>query len=278
MQVQLWDVGAANVAPPRVTPPASGKYWRSDDGLWVAHFQPHGMTLLDVAGGRVVGWVAGADRILPWERAKPLLAELTVWLMSQGVVGTHGGFVGRDGEGVLLVGKGGSGKTTTALCCLDAGFEFLGDDHVELEERAAGEFICHGLYASTALWPEHAKRFPRLSTSQMQDVPQTDRPKPCFLLPPQVAAALARPSRVRAVVVPQVDGQEVTTFEPISRLPALLAMAPHSLIARFPIAARDGLDFMGRVVERVPCFRLNLGSDLAQIPAVMSQLLDRVRK
>lgn len=277
LTVHLWDVDASRTTPPAIgLPAAQGKYWRSSDGRWVAQFQPHSFTLLDIKYSVGVGWVNRADCMQPWERAKPLLAELTVWLTTHGLVGTHGGFVARDGDGVLLVGKGGSGKTTCALTCLQAGFDFFGDDHVEIEETEGGNYLCHGIYASTALWPSHALRFPQLAASEMRGVAITERPKPCFLLPNSVADSFRSPAAVRAIIVPQVSDRIDTEYIPIGKLQALLAIAPSSLIARFPISAKAGLNAMKRLVARVPCFQLQLGSDLQQIPVAIASLLDEV--
>ena len=41
----------------------------------------------------------------------------------------HAASVGTKDGAVLIVGKGGSGKSTSALACLNAGMYYLGDDY-----------------------------------------------------------------------------------------------------------------------------------------------------
>jgi hypothetical protein len=48
----------------------------------------------------------------------------------QGLVPLHAACVGRGSRGLLLMGPGGSGKSTVALQCLLQGFDFLSEDSV----------------------------------------------------------------------------------------------------------------------------------------------------
>jgi hypothetical protein len=61
------------------------------------------------------------------------LIEFAVFTLAarvQQLVPLHAACVGRNGRGVLLMGESGSGKSTVALLCLLAGFEFLSEDSV----------------------------------------------------------------------------------------------------------------------------------------------------
>ena len=64
----------------------------------------------------------------------------------------HGSCVSRDGDGVLLIGPAGSGKSDLALRLLGRGFDLVADDRVDIEdgiaappEALAGLLEVHGL-------------------------------------------------------------------------------------------------------------------------------------
>jgi hypothetical protein len=61
------------------------------------------------------------------------ILEFTVYVLAsrvQGLVPLHAACVGRDGQGILLLGPSGSGKSTVSLHCLMHGLEFLAEDSV----------------------------------------------------------------------------------------------------------------------------------------------------
>jgi hypothetical protein len=61
------------------------------------------------------------------------LLEFAVFTLAarvQGLVPLHAACVGRGSRGLLLMGPGGSGKSTVALQCLLQGFDFLSEDSV----------------------------------------------------------------------------------------------------------------------------------------------------
>jgi HPr kinase/phosphorylase len=49
----------------------------------------------------------------------------------------HGSCVSRDGDGVLLIGPSGSGKSDLALRLLGRGFSLVADDRVDIEDGVA---------------------------------------------------------------------------------------------------------------------------------------------
>jgi hypothetical protein len=186
----------------------------------------------------------------------------------------HAGLVGRDGEGILLGGPGGSGKSTTALTCLQAGMAYLSDDYVALD-RNPGLPVCHSVYCSAHVEPKHLERFPWLRPYAIPGrLARED--KSLILLSDLPGAVLRSSVRLRALVLPQVVDAPTTIVRPASRAQALLRMAPSSLgLLPFPEALSDGFKTLAALVDRVPVFWLDLGRDLDQIPTAVSGIFDR---
>jgi HPr kinase/phosphorylase len=55
----------------------------------------------------------------------------------QGCCQVHASCVARDGDGVLLIGPSGSGKSDLALRLLDRGFALVADDRVDIDDGIA---------------------------------------------------------------------------------------------------------------------------------------------
>src|SRR3982751_932901 len=81
-----------------------------------------------------------------WENGSPLRTILHWWLLSQGLQLVHAAAVGNSTGGVLIGGKGGSGKSTTALACLQSDLSYVGDDYTLLGLDSGP--VVHSLYNS----------------------------------------------------------------------------------------------------------------------------------
>ena len=165
--------------------PLAGVLASSADGALLAHARPDSLTVLDRRQGHLAGRIDPDGRQAGRERARPLSLMLAVWCGDREIQLVHAGLVARDGHGVLLGGSSGAGKSTAALACASAGFDFLGDDCVALRRNGDGAFEGHSLYCSTALAPAAAaggsrrwrrtRRRPRRATTTR---PSCSAPRP----------------------------------------------------------------------------------------------------
>ena len=110
------------------------------------------LTVVVEPGREVLIFVVGG---LPWyELAAPLRAFVPRILDPNGKWLIHAAAVGTEDGAVLLLGPADSGKTTTALHCLQAGMSFLGDDVVTVAATGEG-FTVQALYATAKVrWGE----------------------------------------------------------------------------------------------------------------------------
>jgi len=92
----------------------------SPDGRFVRHESLDSGSLwrLDRRSGCVSGWMDSVSRLTLFERGRPLVRLLPLWLERSGLQMIHAGMASWRGLGVLFVGPGGAGKSTAALCCV----------------------------------------------------------------------------------------------------------------------------------------------------------------
>ena len=82
-----------------------------------------------------------------WNCSTPLRHILHLALATRGVQFVHAGAVGRPDGGVIIVGRSGSGKSTSTLSTLGSDLLYAGDDYVgvSLNPDGGGPYV-HSLY------------------------------------------------------------------------------------------------------------------------------------
>jgi len=253
-------------------PTAGGAFAVSPDGRLIGYRIRQTVAWLDRKAERIVGSVECADELSLHERGKPLQVLLSVWHADQGTHVVHAGLVADNGNGVLLAGKGGTGKSTSTLACVSAGFTYVGEDCIGLADRRGHAFVGHSLYSSTWLEPADVARFPLLAPHAVPATHPEER-KSLILLSRAVGLQFARAVLIRAVALPRVVAAAESRIRPASKHEALFALAPSSLLEMVPRPGARGLERLADLVERVPAYWLEMGGDLGRIPHCVREML-----
>ncbi len=226
------------------------------------------LVMYDAETRRAVFWTRQASDIPYYEMGAPLLPVMHWWLASRGCQLVHAGAVGSRDGGVLLVGRGGSGKSTTALACLTGGLDFVSDDYCALSTDPA---YIHGLYCSAKLAADGRNRLPALAEA-IHRPEATPAEKTLYLLHRLYPGRLSAGFPLRAILLPRVAGTRETRLNPIPPAQALRALAP-STIFQLAGAGAEAFQRLAAVVRRVPSFEIAVGTDLVQIPATIRRIL-----
>lgn len=238
------------------------------------------LELWDVASVQASVWVRDVTTLPTHERAAPARRILSWWLEHQGQQMIHAGAVGIDDACVLLAGKGGSGKSNTALLCRRAGFQHLADDYCVLER--SGQPIVHRLYGSAKVWAPDLSRL-GVNPSGLVTSTTRDDEKVLFMVDAVTSGASAPPSAcaalpVAAIVLPRVRLTAPTSIEAADSGEATRAIAV-STIAQQPYAGSLVLQRVAALARQRPSFRLNLGPDsVERAPVVLRHLLVSLAK
>jgi hypothetical protein len=244
----------------------------SADGRFLWQRRPTSLSFYDREARHIVGSVAWGSGLSVYERGKPLDRPLLEWHNDHDTQLIHAGLVSRDGAGVLFAGKSGSGKSTSVVSCLCAGFGFVSEDFVALQALPDGSFVGHSIYNSVFLNRAHLERFPCLRPYVMTGMAHEQK---AFVILSQVFPdRLERAAPIRAVLLPRVVDADEASFRCASKGEALLALGPSSFlqIPNRRVGVR-ALDRMAQLVARVPCYWLDLGRDLGSIPRVVGSLI-----
>lgn len=225
--------------------------------------------LFDAERKLALYWKKDINQFRSWEYASPLREVLHLWTSNSPFQLIHAGAVGTRDGGVLLVGKGGSGKSTTTLACLNAGMSYLGDDYVMVDDQSKPRV--YSLYNTAKLFPDDLKKFPTLQSS-VNGIDDFFDEKKILFLHKEHAEEIVTHLPIKVILLPKVTGRTNTQITESNASQALLALAP-TVLLQLPSDAETSMLKMSELVKRVPCFTLELGTDLSQIPNVITQLL-----
>lgn len=233
------------------------------------HYYDFSVNVLDLERRIGVYCVEGLQTLPYWSQASPVRTLIHWWMEHCGAQLVHAAAVATADGAVLLPGKGGSGKSTTALACLRAGFGYLADDYVvvSLEPRPT----VHCLYATAKLDGDKVGAFPEL----LPHVVNLDRlasQKAVVRLYPDLGQRLVREAPLRAILVPQIcdrDDTDVVAADPDEVLHA----ARFTSMSQLPYAGRGTHEFLGRLCASLPAATLALGRDLADVPRAVRRVL-----
>lgn len=276
--VRLWDTASTGVKPPAPVWTLDQYGPRGDLRCGLRH-QLHAsysvdagmLSLFDAGTGHAVCWVRDPERIPAWDLAAPLRPIFAWWASATKGQLTHGAAVGDRGFAVLLTAMGGSGKSTTALACLDSGLSYLGDDYVMLR---SGEppMVC-SLYNTAKLAPDHLRQtLPHLGGLVLPET-STIQDKVTIQIKDSHPSQLVSMLPLCAVLITEVASNGRTVLGPASRSEVLRAMAP-TTIFQLPGAGAVEFGRMAEIIRQVSCHRLLVGTDIGASVAAIRSVID----
>ena len=217
-------------------------------------------------------WMAGSNNYPDWEPGAPLRAFLHWAYLAEDMRLAHAGTLGKGGYGVLLVGKGGSGKSGTVSGGLVGGLQSVGDDYV-LIERLGNQFNVYPLFRKLKQDRQGLDRL-GLGADIVGTRASNWQGKFEFDSEEISGQSLAANLNLRAIVIPKISGTTRSAFSAIPKHRAMLALAPTGLF-QLPGERDSGVKFFADLVRNLPCFELALSVDPVDITQALEAFIDR---
>lgn len=228
------------------------------------------LSMFDPQRDLAVYWVDDGAALPYYERGAPVRTILNWWLSQHDMQCVHAGAVGVAEGGVLLIGKGGSGKSTTALACLESDLLYASDDYCLVGTQPSP--YVYSLYNTAKLRGSlDIERQPHFLP--MLDNPERmDDEKLMIFVGQHLPHKLQNGFPLKAILLPTVTSNIDTKTSPVSAGEALRSLVPTTLF-QLPGAAEQAFRRMTRLVQQLPCYRLELGSDIKASPGVILDLI-----
>ncbi|MEM6705647.1 MAG: hypothetical protein AAF690_23215 [Acidobacteriota bacterium] len=217
---------------------------------------------------RAVVWMRDARQLPLWYLASPFRTPLHWWASDRGLQLVHGAGVVKGGRAALIVGRGGSGKSSTALTCMERGFELLGDDYVIVGVDPATVW---SLYSSVKVVPEQLEA--RSTFEGLAADTEESFDKSVFFLAEHRAERLASGAPLAVLLRAQVDrAGGPTRLEDCGPLEIDAAVSGDTL-RHLPYAGHPTQEVLNRLSTSVPARRLLLGPERDAIAATVERAL-----
>lgn len=278
LTLHLWDSASTGIS--MIDPPVTSDCFTHRGDIWgmnsvryrsAFHWGECSLNLLDVEQREGVFWIPTTAQLPFWCIASPLRTLFHWWLESQGGQLLHGAAVGDESGAMLILGKGGVGKSTTALASLLCGLQYIGDDYLAV--RLDPEPRVFSLYSTAKLDRAQMDQFPEL-LPLVSNTGLNANEKAVVQLMPEFASQVVRSLPLKALAIPAFADAASSTFAPVNQV-ALQRAATFTTMSQLPQAGAYLHAFMQRLSTAVPGFQLQLGRDVRAIPtAIRAHLAD----
>jgi hypothetical protein len=179
----------------------------------------------------------------------------------------HAAAVGFHGAGALLVGRGGAGKSTTALACLLNGLDYIGDDYIALstEKNPMG----HHVYRGCKISDEALLKLPELAPYAIETNKTQEKN---VLMLDENAGRVVQSIPIKMIIRPTICHAVQSSFKPLP-LMKLLADFAGSTILQMPGSEPDTLHELAMFCRKTPAYSMLLSHDFTEIAARLKLFL-----
>jgi hypothetical protein len=215
-------------------------------------------SLIDVEAKQAFYYANDFDTVPYYEQSAPLKFILHWWSEAQGFCLVHAAAVGVGDTGVLIVGRGGSGKSTTAVSAALHGLRYAGDDYVVLSHQSEPSAL--SIYCSGKVNGDVLAGLPVLQPHIVNPDRQATDKALVFLGEP-FRSVWTESVQLKAIIATKITGGKVS----LRQSPATLIFAEiaSSTIFQMPGSGSRTLAALKKLFQELPVYTLELDVDLA---------------
>ena len=212
-------------------------------------------------------WTRDLRSLPSYEWAAPRRTQLHWRGTSNGLQLTHAGVVGLNGMGLLLAGKGGSGKSTTSLACWNAGWQFVSDDYCWIGHEPTTR--AYTVYKTAKLLPDVTPDLPTWNR-----VEHLSDEKYVYQLDQLGCRNLASELELSALLLPRPTDVKSPALRPATLRDAQATLSL-STMAQLAGAGAENMAHLRETSSRLDKYHLDLCFPTSSVPPLLKRLLER---
>ena len=246
------------------------------DEAYVAVWNPDEypvLYLLDRAARRGIIWLPKSEAP-KWELSRPACPLIQASLFDGPWTAAHSAAVGRDGCVLLLAGKGKAGKSTAALACAEAGWDYAGDDYILANSRTGR---IEPIYTSARLRIDMADAFAHLLPGVSRGVSHDNGDARHELaLGELLGSKRSKGGQLAAILLPRRRGAMLPEFSPARHADAFHALFV-STSQGVPGSLKTFGEKLSALVALAPVFFVDTGQLPSAIPGAFAAFIERLK-
>ena len=248
-------------------------YAHHDEIQAVYNLNKRMITLFDSTRNIGILWMEKPEYFANYT-SKPLQLIIQWWALKNELFMVHAGAVGYPNGGILIVGKSGSGKSSTCMECLNSELQYVGDDQALIS--LCPKLRVYSLFNSVRLHQKDQHRYSFLGGQTFRNDMEKD--KNVIFLNGIIPQKLLYEMPLKAIVCPVVMDINTTRLVRIKESEVLRALAPNTLISilAMPGSGKKQFQKISSLVRSLPGYRLEIARDAKDIGQQIVNLLDEL--
>lgn len=246
-----------------------------DGGRLIADFFDAGVLVIDGTHGRANGYLVRPQMMHASLIEYLFHLALIELLRRRGLYTIHATALEKHGQGILIPGNSGRGKTTSFISLLRSGYRYLSDDHPLF--RDAGDHVELLPFPIKINVTEDTIRFfPELRDAP-DDLLHPGFPKRAFYAEDLYPTSMGGCCRPALVLFPHVVDAPHSHLELLPKSRALEMLLPQALLVYDPEIAKREFQVLVKIIQQVTCYRVHFGRDMLDLPKLITPLLEQAR-
>lgn len=274
--ILAWDSQSTGVE--MVPPPCKKSHFTDRGDIWgfnskriktAFHWSEFSVNVMDVKTKTAVYWVNSAGQFPYWVQSSPFRTIFHWWMEENNAQLLHAAAVGTEDGAVLITGKGGVGKSTSALACLNAGMDYYADDYLIVKKDPIP--IVYSLYSTGKMNRSDQDRFPALRNFA-SDLINEEQEKDVFYFYPSLQNQIKKSSPVKAILEPKINHRKSTTYSNISYWHIQRALS-FTTMSQLPGVGSHTHDFINDLCTKIPCYKIEPGTNMKEVPTSIGNFI-----
>jgi len=246
---------------------------RGSQHAWISRNPRHAETLLIASPSQARLLVDSKSSRDSTISARPAIASISAWATHHELFPLHASAVSQENDGLILVGEGGRGKTTTALALGLRGWNLIADDRCFVDSKDQMLSV-HGFYRTSIVTQDIARKFPDMLGEY---IGTTNEGKVATQLP--TTMSFARSAKLRGLVLLNRENGAPYRMTRLQPREAFAAWQQTFMLTHPSLSPERSLfSLLTRAYRSVPASRMTLGWDFEMLDDVLRRHLEELKR